>query len=91
MHRDVGFQYHETASPPNYWFDTHHLVLATLSVNSSGLSSLRGSNHIKLTGGIKFGDLVLSIVERYLIQCPYIGGSSMRGSTVVTGYEFMVK
>ena len=44
--------------------------------------SLRGSNYIKLIGGIKFGDLVLSIVERYLIQYPFIGGSSLRGSTV---------
>ena len=32
--------------------------------------------------GIKFGDLVLSIVERYIIHCPFIGGSSLRGSTV---------
>ena len=28
--------------------------------------------------GDKFGDLVLSIVER----CPFLGGSSLRGSTV---------
>ena len=27
--------------------------------------------------------IVLSIVERCLIQCPFIGGSSLRGSTVV--------
>ena len=32
--------------------------------------------------GIKFGDLVLSIVERYLIQCPFLGVSVKRGSTV---------
>ena len=32
--------------------------------------------------GIKFRDLVLSIVERYLIQCPFLGGSYLRGSTV---------
>ena len=36
--------------------------------------------------GIKFEDLVLSIVERYLIQCPFIGGSSVRGSTVIYSY-----
>ena len=36
----------------------------------------------KLIGGIKFVDLVLSIVERYIIQCPFIGGSSLRGSTI---------
>ena len=59
------------------------------NINSSGLSpverlsSLRGSNHIVLKGGIKFGDLVLFFVERYLIQCPFFGGSSLRGSTVV--------
>ena len=35
-----------------------------------------------LIGGIKFGDLVSSIVERYTIHCPFIGGSSLRGSTV---------
>ena len=28
--------------------------------------------------GIKFGDLVLFIVERYIIHCPFIGGSSLR-------------
>ena len=33
--------------------------------------------------GIKFGDLVLSIVESYLIQCPFLGVSSLRDSTVV--------
>ena len=32
--------------------------------------------------GIKFGDLVLFIVERYIIHCPFIGGSYLRGSTV---------
>ena len=32
--------------------------------------------------GITIGDLVLSIVERYLIQSSFIGGSSLRGSTV---------
>ena len=49
-------------------------------INSRGVSSnrgclfyLRGSNCIILIGGIKFGDLVLSIVERYLIQCPFLG------------------
>ena len=50
------------------------------NINSSGYRGcplLRGSNRI-------FGDLVLSIVERYLIQCPFLGGSSLRGSTVVS-------
>ena len=28
-----------------------------------------------MIGGVKFGDLVLSIVERYLIQCPLFGVS----------------
>ena len=28
-------------------------------------------------------DLVLSFVERYLIQCPFLGGSSLRGSTII--------
>ena len=48
------------------------------NINSSGLSTiyrdcplLRDSNCIILIGGLKFGDLFLSIVERYLIQCPY--------------------
>ena len=36
---------------------------------------LRDSNCIILIGGLKFGDLVLSIVERYLIQCPLFGVS----------------
>ena len=35
-----------------------------------------------MIGRIKFGDLVLSIVKKYLIQCPFLGGSSLRGSTV---------
>ena len=43
---------------------------------------LRVSNRIILIGGIKFGDLVLSIVERYLRQCPLFGVSFMRDSTV---------
>ena len=47
-----------------------------------GCPLLRGSNRIILIGRDKFGDLVLSIVERYLIQCPFLGGSSLRGSTV---------
>ena len=41
-------------------------------LNSSGL---RDSNCIILIGGIKFGDLVLSIVE---IQCPFLGVSECR-------------
>ena len=32
---------------------------------------------------IKFGDLVLSIVERYLIQCPFLGVSVKRDSIVL--------
>ena len=44
---------------------------------------LRDSNRIILIGGIKFGDLVLSIEERYLIQCPLFGVSFMRDSTVL--------
>ena len=44
---------------------------------------LRDSNCIILIGGIKFGDLVLSIVERYLIQCPLFGVSVKRESTVM--------
>ena len=41
---------------------------------------LRDSNRI--IGGIKFGDLILSIVERCLIQCPFLGVSVKRDSTV---------
>ena len=49
------------------------------------MSSLRDSNRIILIGGIKFGDLVLSIVEGYLIQRPFLGVSVKRDSTVVGG------
>ena len=58
------------------------------NINSSGLSTyrecplLRDSNCIILIGRLKFGDLVLSIVERYLIQCPLFGVSIKRDSTV---------
>ena len=45
---------------------------------------LRDSNCIILIGGLKFGYFVLSIVERYLIQCPLFGVSVKRDSTVVT-------
>ena len=45
---------------------------------------LRDPNCIILIGGLKFGDLVVSIVERYLIQCPLFGGSVKRDSTVAT-------
>ena len=44
---------------------------------------LRDSNCIILIGGLKFGDLVVSIVERYLIQCPLFGVSVKRDSTVL--------
>ena len=59
------------------------------NINSSGLSIiecllLRESNCIILIGGLKFGDLVLSIVERDLIQCPLFGVSVKRESTVLT-------
>ena len=60
------------------------------NINSSGLSTiyrdcplLRDSNCIILIGELKFGDLVLSIVERYLIQCPLFGVSVKRDSTVI--------
>ena len=53
-----------------------------------GCPLLRGSNCIILIGRDKFGDLVLSIVETYLIQCPFLGGSSLRGSTVVIKQNF---
>ena len=43
---------------------------------------LRESNCIILIGGLKFGDLVLSIVERDLIQFPLFGVSVKRESTV---------
>ena len=39
---------------------------------------LRDSNCIILIGWLKFGDLVLSIVERFLIQCPLFGVSVLR-------------
>ena len=43
------------------------------------LSCSRDSNRISYSDrGIKFGDLVLSIVERYLIQCPFLGVSVKR-------------
>ena len=45
---------------------------------------LGDSNCIILIGGLKFGDLVVSIVERYLIQCPLFGVSVKRDSTVIT-------
>ena len=47
------------------------------NINSSGLSTVRLSSvkRLLLIGGLKFGDFVLSIVERYLIQCPLFGVS----------------
>ena len=38
---------------------------------------------IILIGGLKFGGLVVSMIERYLIQCPLFGVSVKRDSTVV--------
>ena len=69
---------------PNLVQMTAVFILACTSRWNKGCMDLRGSNHIILIGGIKFGDLVLSIVERYLIQCPFFGGSSLRGSTVLS-------
>ena len=39
-------------------------------------------HYIDTCMGMKFGDLVLSIVERYLMQCPFLGVSVKRDSTV---------
>ena len=50
---------------------------------STASKELRGSNCIILIGGLKFGNLVVSIVERYLIQCPLFRVSVKRDSTVV--------
>ena len=44
------------------------------------------SHYIDMEGD-KFGDLVVSIVERYIIQCLFLGGSSLRGSTVNVLFE----
>ena len=54
------------------------------NINSGGLSPV-----IILIGGggIKFGNLVLSIVERYLIQGPFLGVSVKRDSTVLIYYS----
>ena len=45
------------------------------------LSSLRDSNHMILIGYTIWG-FSLSIVERYLIQCPFLRGSSLRASSL---------
>ena len=50
---------------------------------------LRDSNCIILIGGVKIWDLVLSIVERYLIQCPLFGVSVKRDSTVIHHWQIM--
>ena len=74
------YSYLEVESPNKGHFGTN--------INSSGLSLyrdcplLRDSNCIILIGRLKFGDLVLSIVEKYLIQCPLFGVSVKRDSTV---------
>ena len=46
------------------------------------LSSFKRFQSHYIDRGDKFGDLILSIVERYLIQCPFLGGSYLRDSTV---------
>ena len=58
------------------------------NINSSGLSLCievvlfkRFQSHY-IDRGIKFGNLVSSIVERYLIQYPFLGVSVKRDSTV---------
>ena len=43
------------------------------------MSSFKRFNRIILIGGIKFGNLVLSIVKRYSV----LGGSYLRDSTVL--------
>ena len=40
------------------------------------------SHYIDTDRGDKFGGLVLSVVERYLMQCPFLGASSLRGSSL---------
>ena len=34
-------------------------------------------------------DIVLSIVERYLILCPFLGGSYLRDSTVLNSSQYI--
>ena len=47
------------------------------------LSSFKRFQSHYIDRGIIFGDLVLSIVERYLIQCAFLGWSYLRYSNVV--------
>ena len=55
-----------------------------------GCSFKRFQSHYIDRGGIKFVYLVLSIVARFLIiQCPFIGVSTLRDSTEAASLHFM--
>ena len=47
------------------------------------LSSFRGSKCTKIIGHTILGLRTVSYVERFIIQCPYFGGSTIGGSTVL--------
>ena len=47
------------------------------------LSSFRGSKCTKTIAHAILGPQTVSFVERFIIQCPYFGGSTIGGSTVV--------
>ena len=48
------------------------------------LSSFRGSKCTKAIGHVILRPRTVSFVERFIIQCPYFGGSTTGGSTVYT-------
>ena len=70
-----------TVKPPNKGHIGDNINSAVLSLIER-LSSFRGSRCIKTIGHVILGLRAVSFVERFIIQCPYFGGSTIRGSTV---------
>ena len=66
--------------PPNKGHVGDNINSAVLSFIER-LSSYRGSECTKTIGHVIFG--TSSSVERFIIQCPYFGGSTIGDSTVV--------
>ena len=68
--------------PPNKGHVGDNINSAVLSFIER-LSSFRGSKCTKTIGHVIFGTSTASFVQRFIIQCPYFGGSTIGGSTVL--------
>ena len=77
----VGFD--DTVEPPNKGHFGDSISSAVLSLVERLSSSRRFSMYRNYGEWYFFGLRSVSLVERFNIQCPFLGGSFIRGSTVL--------